>query len=449
MLVQLLGTVASEPFASVAGLGLKQVSLPTVMLGVGLIFLVTLTISRFTPKFGLPAILGVLLFGLLLPAHLNPLSVERISHLQTVNLAMLLFYAGLSTDLRQIRSFLGYGLLLSIGGVVVTTLVLGMCIWFLSSPTASSVQLGTSQIPLVVGMLVASCLASTDAGATLSVLKQVRHHVPEKLRDLLEFESALNDPAAILMLSLMLGLASLSGAQRAEGVLVDQLRLFIQALGSGVLVGVLVGFLARFTINRIVTDASQLLVLGLSIALIGFGLAQELLGSGFIATYVAGLVLANHDYSNRWIKPEALQQALLPFNTMTEIAVFFLFGLAMSPAKIWHSLSMGILVSLAMILVARPLGVLAFQRFSPFNARESVLVAWCGLRGAVPLALTHDLVVKLPEIRGLTASQIQTLGPSIEGIISLAVVLNLLIQGVSLPLLCRRLGLGSDEPALP
>jgi cell volume regulation protein A len=244
VLVQLLGTVASEPSSSIAGLGLKQVSLPTVMLGVGLIFLVTLTISRFTPKFGLPAILGVLLFGLLLPAHLNPLSVERISHLQTVNLAMLLFYAGLSTDLRQIRSFLGYGLLLSLGGVVVTTLVLGMCIWFLSSPTASSVQLGTSQIPLVVGMLVASCLASTDAGATLSVLKQVRHHVPEKLRDLLEFESALNDPAAILMLSLMLGLASLSGAQRAEGVLVDQLRLFIQALGSGVLVGVLVGCLA-------------------------------------------------------------------------------------------------------------------------------------------------------------------------------------------------------------
>jgi cell volume regulation protein A len=277
----------------------------------------------------------------------------------------------------------------------------------------------------------------------------VRHHVPAKLRDLLEFESALNDPAAILMLSLMLGIASLSGAQRAEGVLVDQLRLFIQALGIGVLVGVLVGYLARFTINRIVTDASQLLVLGLSIALIGFGLAQELLGSGFIATYLAGLVLANHDYSNRWIKPEALQQSLLPFNTMTEIAVFFLFGLAMSPAKIWHSLSMGILVSLAMILVARPLGVLAFQRFSPFNARESALVAWCGLRGAVPLALTHDLVVKLPEIQGLTASQIQTLGPSIEGIIFLAVVLNLLIQGVSLPPLCRRLGLGRDEPALP
>jgi cell volume regulation protein A len=251
------------------------------------------------------------------------------------------------------------------------------------------------------------------------------------------------------MLSLMLGIASLSGAQRAEGVLVDQLRLFIQALGIGVLVGVLVGYLARFTINRIVTDASQLLVLGLSIALIGFGLAQELLGSGFIATYLAGLVLANHDYSNRWIKPEALQQALLPFNTMTEIAVFFLFGLAMSPAKIWHSLSMGILVSLAMILVARPLGVLAFQRFSPFNARESALVAWCGLRGAVPLALTHDLVVKLPEIQGLTASQIQALGPSIEGIIFLAVVLNLLVQGVSLPPLCKRLGLGRDEPALP
>lgn len=419
----------------------SAVPLPLVMLTIGLIFLITLTINRVAPKFGLPAILGVLLFGLLLPSQLNPLSSEQIGHLQTFNLSLLLFYAGLSTELRAIRGFLKYGLMLSLGGVILTTLVLGVCVWLFASATGSGIEFGTDQIPLAVGMLLASCLGSTDAGATLSVLNQVQRHVPKQLRDLLEFESSLNDPTAILMLGLMLGLYSVGASQEPSLVVVQQLRLFLQSISSGCLIGILVGYLGRFMINRIVSDQSQLLILGLANALIGYGMAQLFDGSGFIAAYVAGMVLSNHDYSNRVIGPEALKMALLPFNTMTEMAVFFLFGLAMNPAKIVSSLPLAVLITAAMVVVARPIGVLACQPFSPFQWREAVLISWCGLRGAVPLALTHELELNLQRVQGLQPGQAETLAQSIDGIVFSVVVLNLLIQGLSLPPLCRRLGL--------
>ena len=97
-----------------------------------------------------------------------------------------------------------------------------------------------------------------------------------------------------------------------------------------------------------------------------------------------------------------------------------------------------------MLLVARPLSVLLFQPLSPFSLRESLLVAWCGLRGAVPLALALELVHTIPRIPGLSPTVATALGSNVEGIVFTVVVLNLLVQGLSLPWVCRHLGLSGD-----
>lgn len=179
------------------------------------------------------AVLGVLLFGLLLPDRLQLLHETTIANLHTVGLSMLLFFAELQTELRAIRGFLEYGVVLAVGGVVVSTSLLGLLIWAGFSATGVSV-------PLSAAMLTAACLGSTDAGATLSVLQQVRQLVPLRLRNLLEVESSLNDPAAILVLGLVLGLAS-QASGCPDQVLLSEARLFIQNIGSGVLIGVLLG----------------------------------------------------------------------------------------------------------------------------------------------------------------------------------------------------------------
>jgi cell volume regulation protein A len=422
--------------------------LPLVTTVVGGLFLGTLAISRFALRAGIPAILAVMLLGLMINTK-NPLiSHDAIEWLHILSLSMLLFYAGLRTELRSIRGFLEYGLMLAVGGVLISTLLLGLIITFVSSPTADGIELGFNQMPFAVAMLIASCLGSTDAGATLSVLGGMAKPLPKRLQSLLEFESSVNDPAAILVLGAVVGLFTVSHAGGGELVLMEQIQLFLQKIGSGLIVGVILGYLARFSLEQFVDHSHQLLILGVAIALLSYGLAETLGGSGFIADYVTGLFMSNHVYRNTRVNDTMLVETLLPFNTMTEITIFLIFGLEMHPARMLGSLPEGIVIALAMMLIARPLSVLAFQWLSPFNLRESLLISWCGLRGAVPLALSFTVVDAIPYVRGIDAALVPKLVTNAEVIVFCVVVLNLLVQGISLGPLARWLNLGEkDGPA--
>ncbi|MEB3350867.1 MAG: cation:proton antiporter [Cyanobacteriota bacterium] len=418
--------------------------LPVVLAVLGVLLLATLAIRRFSLQLGAPAILGVLLFGLLIPNQYELFQDTTISNLHTVGLSMLLFFAGLQTELRSIRGFLEYGVVLAIGGVIVSSTLLGLLIWASLSSTGSGIALGLHQLPLGLAMLIAACLGSTDAGATLSVLHQVRDRVPERLRNLLEFESSLNDPAAILFLGLVLGLIGQTGAA-SERVLISEVRLFIQNIASGVLIGVILGYVCRFCLNRLAEQREQLLIFAIAFAAISYGGSTLLGGSGFISAYVTGLFLANYTYANPQISASALQEVLAPFNTMMEVVIFLVFGLTTEPERVLPLVPAGLLVALAMMLVARPVSVLIFQPLSPFRLNETLLVAWCGLRGAVPLALALELVAVIPSLGGLAPAQAELLARNVEGIVFTVVVVNLLVQGLSLPWVCRRLGLSPAD----
>ncbi|MDM7952043.1 MAG: cation:proton antiporter [Cyanobium sp. CZS 25K] len=425
----------------------SAVPLPLMMVTIGGIFLGTLAISRFSLKIGIPAILGVLLFGLLINPSVTLFSPDTILRLQTLSLSILLFNAGLETNIRSIRGFLEYGILLAVGGVILSSVLLGFIIWFVASPDAGGIELGFRQMPVAVAMLIAACLGSTDAGATMNVLQSVEKAIPPRLAALVQFESSVNDPSGILFLGLVIGLTTLEGGSSGQAVVLEQVQTFLQKIGSGLLVGICVSYLGRFSLNRLVREPSQLLILGLSIGLISYGLAELLGGSGFISAYVAGLVLSNHAYSNQRITPQALQQTLLPFNTMTEITVFLIFGLSVHPLAILPSVPEGIAVAIAMMLVARPASVLLLQRFSPFDLRESLLVSWCGLRGAVPLALSFVMVQAIPRVRGLDPATVPSLVHNAGGIVFCVVVINLLVQGLTLPWVARWLRLSDEASA--
>ena len=124
-------------------------------------------------------------------------------------------------------------------------------------------------------------------------------------------------------------------------------------------------------------------------------------------------------------------------------------GLVMNPARLLPSLPEGLVVGLAMMLVARPLSVMVFQPWSPFTLRESLLLSWCGLRGAVPLALSFVVIDTIPRMRGLDPAMIDDLVRKAQGIVFTAVALNLLVQGMTLPFVCRRLGLTAGGEGYP
>jgi cell volume regulation protein A len=422
------------------------------VLCIGVVYLGTLIISRFSVKIGVPAILGVLLLGLMINIQILDVGHTEVEALHTFALSLLLFYAGLKTDLQAIRGFLRYGLILAIGGVAVSTLLLGLAIWWLSSSTGAQLAPGAQDaMPLGAALLIAACLGSTDAGATLSVLRQVRRRLPERVAHLLEFESSVNDPAALILygigVTVFTGHSLGIGVDPLPGLMLTGVRDLLQQLGSGLLVGLIFGSVARLVIDHFVVEKSQLLVVAMSIAFIDYGCSHFLGGSGFVSVYVTGLFMTNGHYRNPEINHTSIQEVLLPFNTMTEISIFLLFGLLVPPGQLVPSLRVGLASALALMVLARPLSVLVFQRFSPFSNRDSLLIAWCGLRGAVPLALSYNVVDQIPHIHGIDPQLGAVLAGNAQSIVFIVVIMNLLLQGLSLPWLCRRLN-GPAEPVL-
>ena len=433
----LLGTAAHAGASS-----LNSVPIEAQLLFIGVIFLGTLIINRFSIRIGIPAILGVLALGLLINIHVLDVSHGEVENLHTFALALLLFYAGLKTDLKSIRGFLEYGLLLAVGGVAVCTIVLGFAIYWLSSSTGTAITPGmTETMPLGAAFLIAACLGSTDAGATLSVLRKVRSHVPRKVLQLLEFESALNDPSALIIFSIFLSLfiASNNSHDSFPSLALAASSELLQKLGSGLLVGIAFGYISKLTVDHFVTDKEQLLIVAMSIALIDYGSSYFLGGSGFVSVYVTGAFMANLHYHDPHVNHQSIQDVLLPFNTMTEISIFLLFGLLIHPSDLAPCIPAGLAAAAALMLIARPISVVCFQRVSPFNRRDSAMIAWCGLRGAVPLALSFSVQEAIATYPGLDPQAAAQLAQNAQGIIFIVVILNLLLQGISIAPLCRAL----------
>jgi cell volume regulation protein A len=406
---------------------------------VSLAFLATLVASKVSIRLGIPAILGVLLLGVLINADYSLLSPQGVEALHVVSLAMLLFYAGLSTNFGKLRQLLSFGLCLAVGGVVVSSGLLGAAIWAVTHGLGQVWPATMQGLPFAVCLLIAASLGSTDAGATLSVLRGVGRLVPERVKYLVEFESSVNDPSAILFLYLVIGLTASHGASDPGGsaTFMLQIQNFIKSIGSGIMVGLILTYIAQFILRSVVTSRDQVLVVGLAVAMSSYGVATLLGGSGFISAYVTGCFLANNIYDNPYITQEVMASSLEPFNTLMELTVFLLFGVLFDPAYIPGNFVAGLLISGILMLLVRPLSVLIFQPLTPLNKRETALVCWCGLRGAVPLALAYSVVHALPHIKGLSEAQAASMEPEVQGLIFVVVVSNLLVQGLSLPRFCR------------
>ena len=414
---------------------------------IALVFLGALIASKLCTRLSIPANLGVLLLGVAITPDAALLRPEGAETLHVVSLSMLLFYAGLSSNLRQLHRLLRHALMLAIGGVMISSVLLGLVIWLISHGHANW-SIGQVGLPLSVCFLIAATLGSTDAGVTLSVLKTVQHSMPARVKHLIELESSVNDPAAILFLLVVLGLSSqgFSDDLSLLKAIAVNLQSFLKSIGSGILVGLILTYVAKFIFNEMIVNRDQVLVVGMALALSSYGLSTLIGGSGFITAYVTGAFLANNIYNNAHITPELLENSFETFNSLMEMLVFLLFGLLFNPMHLGAYIVPGVLISLCLMLVVRPISILAFQPWSPLTSRETVLLSWCGLRGAVPLALSYTVVHALPRLPSLSEVQVEAVGQAVENLIFVIVVTNLCLQGFSLPKLCRRLGF-SGNPA--
>lgn len=388
----------------------------------GALLLLGIASSKFSARLGVPVLVLFLSVGMLAGSE----GVGRIpfenyglaNSIGSVALALILFDGGLRTSIASVRRVWQPALALSTLGVLLTSAITGLAAaWVL-------------QLPLLQGLLVGSIVGSTDAAAVFSVLRSSGMKLPERLTATLEVESGSNDPMAIF---LTLGLTGvITGTADSSQAL---LWLFVGQFGVGTLAGLLTGRLATWAINRINLDYPGLYpLLALGFALVAFGLAAVLGGSGFLAVYIAGIVLGSSSL--------VFRRGIFSFHDATawlgQIVLFVMLGLLSFPSRLLAVAGEGLLIALVLILVARPLAVWASALPFQFRRRELTFLSWVGLKGAVPITLaTFPLLAGVPK------------SGQIFNAVFFVVLISAITQGWSLPLVARWLQIGRPSDPTP
>jgi cell volume regulation protein A len=396
-----------------------------IILLAALLLLVGTVSSKLSARLGLPMLVVFVLIGMLAGENgIGRIQFDNfeIAHaVGTLALAIILFDGGLQTRTAALRAVWKPAALLATAGVLITAGLTGLAAaWILG-------------LPLLTGLLLGSIVASTDAAAVFSVLRSQGVRLRRRLAATLEVESGSNDPMAIL---LTVGcLEIISGRMDPwPGMAV----LFLKQMGIGSIVGAACGWAAVRLINRASLPAPGLYpVLATACGLAAFGAAAVLGGSGFLAIYLAGIVIGNH----RTVFRSGTFRFMDGLAWIGQIAMFVLLGLLSTPADLVPVAAPALLLSAFLILVARPLAIMPILLPFGFTAAEQLLISWVGLKGAVPIILaTFPLMFGLAE------------GRLLFDVVFFVVLVSATLQGWTLPTVASWLGLqeaaGPGTPAV-
>jgi potassium/hydrogen antiporter len=333
-----------------------------------------------------------------------------------VALALILFEGGLAAGFAEIRPVLGPGIALAVVGTVGTAVIAGL---------AASWLFGLSTVE---GLLLGSILASTDSAAIFAVLRGST--LRRRLARTLEAEAGFNDPVAVV---LVIGFVSwlTDPAFRTP----DLVLKVVEELSIGLAIGVTVGLAARESLRRTsLASAGLYPVASLSIAGVAYGAAAVAHGSGFLAVYLAGLVLGTGALPAK--------RTMITFHQglgwVAQVVLFLTLGLLVDPAQLGPVVLEGSTLALVVVLVARPVATVIATLPFDFGWAERIVLGWAGLRGAVPMVLAT-----FPVLAGIEHSE------EFFAIVFFAVLLSTVLQGSTFEALADALGVTTTEAALP
>lgn len=398
------------------------------LIGSVLLF-VSIVVSKAGYRFGVPTLLIFLLVGMLFGSDGLGLQFNNASDAQFIGmlaLTIILFTGGLDTRFADIRPVLAQGAILSTLGVVFTTLFAGLFIYWISGFGWINITL-----PLTTSLLLAATMSSTDSASVFNILRSQRMTLKHNLRPMLEFESGSNDPMAY-MLTIVLIQVIVSGSMSAGDILTTLLVQF--AVGGAA--GHLLGKLAVWTINKLSLPNTALYpIVVLCFVFFIFSIADMCRGNGYLAVYVAGIVVGNSKLSFK----REIATFLDGVTWLFQIILFLMLGLLVNPHEMLSIALAGTLIGVFMILVARPLSVmLCLLPFRKMNFPSRVFVSWVGLRGAAPI-----LFATYPIIAGVEGANI------IFNVVFFVTILSLILQGTTLSAMAKALGLAEPQQEAP
>jgi len=384
-----------------------------------LLLLLSIFAWKVSSRLGIPALLLFLGIGMLAgsdgPGGIYFDDALVAQSAGVVALAFILFAGGLETDWKVVRPVLGGALSLATIGVILTAVIVAMF------------ALIVLHFSFAEGLLLGSIISATDAAAVFSVLGARNLHLKGRLLSLLELESGTNDPMAIF---LTVGLTHLM-TNPHESVL-GMLLLFVQQMGEGAVLGLLIGWAAIWLINHLNLDVEGLYrVFTIALVLFTFGLTAWLGGSGFLAVYLVGLLLGNSPVQ----QGERLSHFHDSLAWLMQITMFLILGLLVFPSRLPEVAASGLLITGVAVFLARPVSVLIALLPVKMSLQEKLFVGWVGLRGAVPIVLAT-----FPLLAGLSKASF------LFDLVLFVVLASVLLQGVSVPYVARWLGVIDPAP---
>jgi len=387
----------------------------------GLLVLAAAVASRTSGRLGVPAALLFLALGMLAGSEgLGHIAFEDYAftfRLGTVALVLILFDGGLNTPWASVRRALPAAGLLATAGVAASAALAAGGAWWLG-------------LAPPLALLFGAAVSSTDAAAVFSVLRGGGIELRHRVGMVLELESGLNDPMAVI---LVLAFTQLALGQQPPGWQVAGGALLQLAVGAGA--GALIGLGGRWLVVRVHLPAAGLYpVLTLALALLAFGLPTLLLGSGFLAVYVAALVLGNGPLPYL----AGLRRVHDALAWLGQVVMFLLLGLLAFPSRLLAQAGTGLALALLLVVVVRPLVVALCLAPFRFTWGERLFVGWVGLRGAVPIILAT-----FPVMAGVAGAK------EAFDLAFFVVAVSTALQGSTAPWLARRLGLERQGAAAP
>lgn len=376
-------------------------------------------------RMGLPTLLLFLGVGMLFGSDglgiqfSNPDITQFIGMLA---LSIILFSGGMDTKFSEIKPIAAPGIVLATAGVLITTLITGTFIYYVSLLVGHYITLSFPQ-----ALLLAAVMSSTDSASVFSILRSKDINLKENLRPTLELESGSNDPMAYMLTILLIAYIQQGGMDSTEAILS-----FVTQLSVGAVAGYLLGKVSVWLINKIdIENGSLYPILLLATALFTFSATTLCKGNGYLAVYIAGLIVGN----NKIVHKKSISTFFDGFAWLWQIVMFLTLGLLVNPHELLPVSGIGLSIGLFMILFARPIGVfLCLLPFRNYSFKGKLYISWVGLRGAVPI-----IFATYPLIAGIEYAQ------TFFNIVFFITILSLLIQGTTVSHVAKWLNL-IEEP---
>ena len=389
-------------------------SIDIVLFWVAALIFVSVLSSKLSDRLAIPVLLLFLAIGVLAGSegiggiYFN--NAQLAKSISIVALIFIIFSGGLDTDWKDTKAIVWPGVILSTLGVLMTALITGCFAVYIL------------KFSFLEGMLLGSIVSSTDAAAVFTILRSKRIGLRKPLKPLLEFEAGSNDPMAVFLTVSFISLLTIK-----DMGMTALIPLFVLDMGVGALVGYLMARFIIFLINRLKLEYQGLYpVIMISLVLLTYVIAVFLKGNGFLAVFLAGLIIGQAEFPNK--------KMIMRFHDglawLMQIVMFVTLGLLVFPSHIVPLAGAGLLLTLLLMVVARPVSVLLCLLPFKMSMRKKAMVAWVGLRGSLPIILaTFPFVAGIP------------LADTIFNIVFFVVFASVLIQGTTIPIVSKILKL--------